>query len=80
MPYVMRAPETKPLTCDALKVICSIGLFFLFASWAIGGDEYFNDKLFGPYSSGALVLVIIAAAALKSALPHRRKTDGGHHL
>lgn len=75
MPYVVRAPETKPLTYSALETVCAIGLVFLLLSWLLGGDDFFNDKLLGPYSSGMLVVIIITAMALKHALPHRRKSD-----
>lgn len=51
-------------TCTALITLCSMALFFMLLSWAIGGDDY-KDRLLGNYAIPVLVLGVAVGMALK---------------
>lgn len=77
MSHLRPASETKPLIYSSIFVCCLIALCSLLVSRAIGGEEFFNDTLFGTYSSGMLISVMIVTTLLKGVVPHRGKSDSG---
>ena len=62
------------VTCTSLITLCSMALFFLLLSWAIGGDEY-KDKFLGDYVIPLLIMGIAAGLALKVVSLRRQRAD-----
>lgn len=47
----------RNLYCAALIFNCSMALFFLLVSWALGGNDYIS-KVFGDYAAPLLLIGI----------------------